>query len=237
MNPSEIAAPHPLLTEAGLNLVAIFDLSALPADITAGLVEAHALKRFRQLILVGHAGPGLWQALNASPFRQAADPIDRFTIDRVRHFFSAAAPGCRYEILYPGSGRPPLQRLGALAGWHHPSPFWLGINGVWGSWFAYRAAVVADSDFAPTLPLTGASPCEDCRSRPCLAACPANALVDGSLAACLDYRLAKASRCQLQCPARLACPVGSKERYSDAQIRYHYGQSLETLRAAREITD
>ena len=225
--------PLPQLLDTGLNLVAIFDLAALPADILAHLGEPQELQPFRQLILIGHAGPGLWQKLQASPFRQAADPIDRYTLAQVERLF--AASGHRFKILYPGDGQPPLQRLGRLAGWHHPSPFWLGINREWGSWFAYRAALLADSEFVPTQPLAGDSPCASCADRPCLAACPAAALHDGSLNACLDYRLAEDSRCQRQCPARLTCPVGAEARYSDAQIRYHYDHSLKTLRALPRI--
>ena len=234
MSPSERNAPHSLLAKTGLNLVAIFDLSALPAEISTHLGEPQVLRPFRQLILIGHAGPGLWQALQTSPFRQLADPVDSYTVDQVERLFAAAAPGSRYEILYPGSGQPPLQRLGELAGWHHPSPFWLGINREWGSWFAYRAVALADCDFPLTAPLAGDSPCDDCRDRPCLAACPIDALNRGSLRVCLDYRLAEESRCREQCPARLACPVGAEHRYSVEQIRYHYRRSLDTIMEHRQ---
>lgn len=234
MNPLPTAS---LLIDNGLNLQAVLDLDGLPGDVTAGIRAVRPdISRFRQLILIGHAGPRLWQALQASPFAAADEPMDSFSLDLLRRYITGACPGNSFAILYPGAERSvPLQRLGELAGWHHASPFRIGIHREWGSWFAYRAVVLADTDFPPTPPPVTDSPCNSCRQRPCAAACPVPPLddTDASLALCLDYRLTEGSRCREQCPARLACPVGSEYRYSTEQIRYHYGRSLQTLKACR----
>ena len=241
MSASQTAKAERQLAEAGLNLLAIFDLAdllaKLPADISASLEQQYESKRFKQLMLFGHAGRQLWQALHSSDCATAAEPVDAFSIDRVRRFLAEVCPGKDFEILYPGSSRiVPLQRLGELAGWHHASPFRIGINADWGSWFAYRAVVLADSDLATTPPLAGPSPCRDCVERPCLAACPAAVAeaADIPLHACLDYRLEDGSRCQFQCPARNSCPVAAGQRYSEAQMRYHYSRSLQTIMDYRQ---
>ena len=43
----------------------------------------------------------------------------------------------------PGPLRTGLQQLGALVGWHQASRLMIGIDPEWGTWFAYRALVVA----------------------------------------------------------------------------------------------
>jgi epoxyqueuosine reductase QueG len=105
------------------------------------------------------------------------------------------------------------------------------VNQVWGSWFAYRVVVLADTEFEPTSPLTAASPCHSCTEKPCLSACPAEALEHGdfSLKLCIDYRLREHSQCKAQCLARLACPIAPEHRYSMEQINYHYGRSMQTI--------
>jgi len=218
------------LSRAGLNLQAVFNLSDLPADI-AGSVAATG--NFRQLILIGHGGGLIWSAVMASRFKKSTDPIDMFSIDHVKQWFALHAPEVSFEMIYPFSQQPvALQKLGELAGWHHPSPFRIGINQPWGSWFAYRVAVLADSCFEPTQRFCSASPCDACVDKPCIAACPASAMADGdlSLNECVAYRLKSGSACKHQCLSRLACPVGVEHRYSSEQINYHYERSMWSIR-------
>ncbi|HRH14993.1 MAG TPA: hypothetical protein PK225_11645, partial [Azonexus sp.] len=51
------------LAAAGLNRQHVFDLAALPAEITATL---GATAGFRQLILLGHGGKRLWECDQAA---------------------------------------------------------------------------------------------------------------------------------------------------------------------------
>ena len=108
----------------------------------------------------------------------------------------------------------------------------VGIDTEWGSWFAYRAALLADTDFLPFLPVDRSSPCKTCQEKPCIAACPANALEGGdfSLQKCIAYRRRTGSKCQFTCLARVDCPVGAEHRYDDEQLRHSYGRSLEDLK-------
>ena len=158
------------------------------------------------------------------------DPIDQFTHTQVTAWLERHHPTRRFHFVYPGATLLGLQRLGTLAGWHHPSPFMVGIDSEWGSWFAYRAVVLTDTDLPPTTRREGASPCDTCAGRMCVSACPAGALTQGfNLTACMSYRLSPGSSCQDRCVARNSCPVGADHRYSDAQIRYHYGQSMKVI--------
>ena len=162
---------------------------------------------------------------------EGAHPIDEFSRSQVTAWLARHQSDVRYRFVFPGPTGVGLQRLGLLAGWHHPSPFMVGVNAAWGSWFAYRAVVLADTDLATTAPVSAPSPCLDCASRICVSQCPAGALNAGfDLSACLAYRCQSDSACQDRCLARNSCPVGAAYRYSDAQISYHYGQSMAMVR-------
>lgn len=212
------------LNAAGLNLQAVFDLDALPAEMRERIDPERC---HRQLILIGHGGRTLWEQVQAAGL--ASDhPIDDFTCATVRAWFAAQLPGAAFEIVYPGDAPIGLQALGKLAGWHHESPFRVGINEAWGSWFAYRAAVLMNAELPATAPMSGESPCASCAVQPCIVACPAGALdaPEFSLQKCLAYRQQPDSRCRITCVARTSCPVRPEHRYDDAQIAHSYSRSL-----------
>ncbi len=219
--------PATFLNEAGLNRQHVFDLAQLPPAVRQTLGDGEG---YRQLILIGHGGRRLWECIKASGIG-GEHPIDQYTLQTVTRWLAAFLPGRPYRILYPGEQVIGLQQLGRLAGWHRPSPFMVGIDETWGSWFAYRAVVLVDSDFQPFPPLAGRDPCLSCQSRACTAACPAGALAgEFSLAACVAYRLGTNAACQFTCLARTACPVGSEHRYDDAQLHHSYALSLRMIR-------
>jgi len=221
------ALPGSFLDDAGLNRQHVFDLDSLPAEVLATLgVQAGET----QLILIGHAGRRLWECVQASGIT-GSDPIDDYSMQTVSRWFAQELPDRRFRILFPGERVIGLQTLGKLAGWHQPSPIMVGVDVEWGSWYAYRAVVVADTDFAPSSVLEGRSPCPTCAA-PCITACPANALDQGrfDLDACSHYRLRPDSPCAHGCLARQACPAGSAHRYDEAQIRHSYSRSLAVIR-------
>lgn len=219
------------LDRAGLNLQAVLNLDDLPPAVLADIrTRFDPGQHFRQLILIGHAGKALWAAVKAAGM-VSENPIDDFTIRTVEQWFGDQYPGHRQQIIYPGDDAVGLQTLGKLAGWHHASPLMLGISEEWGTWYAYRAVLLADTDLAPTQPLAGESPCGGCREKPCIACCPAGALAPGAFALekCVGFRKQPSSPCQTTCLARVACPVGSGHRYCDEQIRHTYGISLKVI--------
>ncbi len=235
---SEFAAfPADYFNQAGLNRQHVFDLAALPAAVQETLA---AQEGERQLVLFGHGGRRLWECVQTSG-SDGADPIDDYCIKTISEWFAAQAPALHYRILYPGNQSIALQALGKLAGWHHAAPFMVGIDAKWGSWFAYRAVVIADTNFCPDLAVDrapkeaifgGSNPCLNCTTKPCIAACPAQAMRDGTFALekCLDHRRENDSSCAQTCLARLACPVGKEHRYSAEQMRHSYLCSLKMIR-------
>lgn len=212
------------LSEVGLNLQAVFDLATLPEAMRQQLdPESH----YRQLILIGHGGRTLWENVLVAEL-QAEHPIDEFTVTAVEAWLMAQLPGVAHAIVYPGDGAVGLQALGKLAGWHHDSPFRVGVNADWGSWFAYRAVVLVDTQLPTTPRKTGESPCLSCVGQPCVSACPGEALAvsEFSLQKCIAYRRQPDSRCRVTCVARACCPVRSEHRYDDAQIAHSYSRSM-----------
>ena len=216
-----------LLNDAGLNLQAIFNIANLPADLAADIRQRFDPEcQYRQLILIGHGGKALWASLKASGIN-SENPIDDFSSEKLRQSLA----GHRHALIYPATDSVGLQALGKLAGWHHTSPFMVGINQTWGSWYAYRAVALSDTDFAPTPPLVSVSPCTTCREPPCISACPAKAVSDGpfDLKKCVAYRKQPASLCRETCQARISCPVASEHRYDDEQIRHTYSISMRMI--------
>lgn len=219
------------LNDTGLNLQAVFDLDQLPAEMAAAVRRRYdPAHRQRQLILIGHGGKTLWDAVKASGIR-SENPIDDFSVRTVEQWFAQQFPGRAREIIYPGDIPVDLQALGTIAGWHHASPFMLGINADWGTWFAYRVVLLADTNLEPSRPLQGESPCARCADKPCIAACPAGAMDGGSFALdkCIAYRRKASSRCKATCVARVSCPVGSSHRYGDEQMQHAYSISLREI--------
>lgn len=219
------------LARAGLNLQAVFAVAELPAEMAAGLRQEFDREgRFGQLILLGHGGRRLWEAVEASGIA-SEHRIDDYSVGVVDAWVARHLPGHRHRLVYPGDYPVGLQSLGKLAGWHHPSPFMVGINADWGTWFAYRVALLADTALPPTAPVAGVSPCAACAGRPCVTACPAGAAGENGfdLAACIAYRREANSRCHSTCQSRLACPVGAAHRYCEAQIERTYALSLRMI--------
>lgn len=223
------------LGAAGLNLHAVFDLDALPPEVIATIgLDDEALARFRQLILIGHLGRDFWDALQRRGMH-GAQPVDQFVSERVAAWMADELPCHQWQQVFPGPAPVGLQRLGMLAGWHHASPFWVGVDAEWGSWFAYRAVLLTDTALPITPRRETVSPCESCVEKPCIKACPAGALASEQsgpwrLQVCLEHRKQPASSCLDRCLARNACPVGEPYRYGDEQIAYHYLHSMRYLR-------
>lgn len=220
------------LAEQGLNLFATLPCEVLPDNIIqAMLAEDIPLHDYGSLVLIGHGGRQMWQALTAFGMK-TAHPVDHFSLVMAQRFIDEFLDAPSTLMLYPTGYNIPLQQLGALVGWHHPSPLGLGINETYGLWFAYRAA------FLTTLPLPSiqnpiaTSPCDTCRDKPCISACPAQA-VQGvnqfKVTACVDFRLQAQSTCQDRCLSRLACPVAPEHRYNMDQLNYHYKYSFTAI--------
>ncbi|MDX8405124.1 MAG: hypothetical protein R8K50_03140 [Mariprofundus sp.] len=146
-----------ILADNGLNLQAVFNIAGLPPDLHAVIEAVEATADYHQLLVFGHGGRRMWQALSTSQY-------------------------------------------------------------------------MADTTFTPTALLAGPSPCTICPDKPCISACPvALPSADIPLDTCINERLSDGSACANSCLARCACPIMAEQRYSDEQIAYHYGRSLEMI--------
>ena len=230
-NSSDLDTGLAYLATQGFNLYHCFDVSSLPAEVVAMMPDA-PLQSFSRLILLGAGGNRFWPAFTAAQV-DTANPVDDYSIDIASRFIAEHLAGADSHVLYPGPMPVPLQRLGTLAGWSHPSPLGLGINATYGVWFAYRAAFLTTAPITPSTARNTTSPCATCADKPCVTACPAGAVhtnADFDIPACIQFRLSDQSPCYDRCLARMACPFFPEHRYPLAQIQHHYGFGVEALR-------
>ncbi len=177
------------------------------------------------LVMIGNAGPAMWDAFKAVGDRYAdrANPLDAWITDTVGEV--ARVVGA--EALFPFGGPPhlPFQRWARRAEPVHASPVGVLIHPDYGLWHAYRAALAFAERFELPAPDRRPAPCETCAEKPCLAACPVGAF-DGEgydVPACTGHITGAGSGdCMGRgCAARHACPVGRNFAYVPDQAAFH----------------
>jgi hypothetical protein len=202
-------APHGLILRGGLRPPADADLPAVAGRPVATIV------------LVGNAGSVMWRAFAREP-RPSAErhPLNRWvarTLNTVAAEFGAA-------VCFPHDGPPfrPFLSWARAADAVFPSPLGLFLHPEYGPWHAYRGALLFAEPVALPAPPTADPPCETCRDKPCLTACPVPALRGKVLhvAECVAHPDGAACRTQ-GCAARRACPVGTAYRYEPAHANFH----------------
>ncbi len=150
----------------------------------------------------------------------SAHPIDRYT-EKVLTQLSQQIP-LRYVLRFghtPPPQRVALQRLAHLAGLAHLGPAHLTVHQDFGPWHALRAALVLDLAL-PANPKPAPDPCTPC-DKPCLLA------LKEALA--LDPESSVRPRYKPWLKIREVCPIAPSKRYSEGQIRYHYGHDRAAL--------
>ncbi len=177
------------------------------------------------LALLGFVGGAQWPAFAASPERADGrpDPLDRWS----RRLINALAARHGAAALYPADGPPwlPFQRWAMRAEAVHFSPVGILIHPDFGLWHAYRGALA----FRARLPLPAVerrpSPCDACTARPCLSACPVEAVrasgYDHATCKAQVAAAAGADCLEFGCRARRSCPVGAAYRYGAEQAEFH----------------
>lgn len=193
----------------------------------------------RTMVLVGNAGPAMWEHFSAAPeFHDGApDALDRWT----RRVVEAAAAELGATPLFPFGGPPylPFQRWAMRAEPVYPSPIGMLIHPEYGLWHAYRAALVWSLPVdLPERPAS-TSPCHACVEKPCLGTCPVGAFTRKGydVPSCVRHieTAAGADCMRLGCRARRACPLGQAYRYAPAQAEFHMvpfrRNALERLRS------
>lgn len=176
------------------------------------------------LVMIGNAGPAMWRAFARDvPQPTGADPLDAWT----RAVLGPLAERLGARALFPFDGPPywPFQRWAMRADSVFPSPIGPLIHPVYGLWHAYRAAFLFADRLTLPARAEGASPCETCAAKPCLATCPVDALTPGAydVPACVAHLDGPTGADCLEegCRARRACPVGGDWLYAPAQARLH----------------
>jgi hypothetical protein len=177
------------------------------------------------IVLLGWTGSVQWPVFAASPEANDGlpDPLNRWSkrvIDKIAIEFDGVA-------FYPFDGPPWLdfQRWALRAEPVHRSPLGLLIHPQWGLWHSYRGALGLRECL--DLPQRGsvANPCDSCRERPCLSACPVSAFAADrpyESAACRSYLADGTADCLTRaCAARRACPIAPQMRYAEPQAAFH----------------
>lgn len=202
------------LAGAGFDLARHFDAAAAAHEPGLAALAGPA----RLGILIGNTR-ALWPrfvaALADPALASDPHPLQRYTETTIDAAVGAAFPTARIfygHRRYDGAFLP-FQRLAVATGLGALAPSHLVVHPVFGPWFALRAVIVADGEPpARTLPI--AQPCR------CDAACAA------ALAAALAGLGPDPARAWLA--VRDACHLRD-HRYTDEQIRYHYGRTWPKL--------
>jgi len=207
MTPERLRTIHSVFAAVEAASLAARGAFRLRAEEGAG-----PLAKVRTIALVGVAGRRGWDGFAASPEARdgGENPLDRFSrrvVDDLARALGAIA-------LYPFGGPPywPFQQWARRAEPVHCSPIGTLVHPVYGLWHSYRGALgLPDAlDLAEVSPT--ASPCDACRGRPCLTACPVAAftIAGYDVPSCVRHLQDAAGETCMRggCLARRACPVG-----------------------------
>ncbi len=176
----------------------------------------------RTLVLLGPDGPGFWPQFTGSPeyLDNTPDPLDRWSTRVIGQI--AEALGAR--ALFPFGATPPhpFVTWALASGRVFVSPVHLLVHDRAGLWVSYRGALGLTEALAPEP--AAAHPCTDC-SKPCLSACPVDALTQAGydLDACHGFldRPAGADCFSKGCAVRAVCPVSRAHGRDAAQSAHH----------------
>ena len=179
---------------------------------------------YRTIVLAGHAGSSFW------PFFErfhggygGPHPLDAWS----RTVGQAIAQQLDCAALYPFE-RPwwPFQSWISRAEGLKPSPMGILIHPDYGLWHGYRIAFAFHEAISIPMPTIHAHACDSCTDKPCIAACPVDAVTGEGFrrGACRTHLAGPAGQVECMqdgCRSRNACPVGADYRYNPAQLRFH----------------
>jgi hypothetical protein len=203
-------------------------LGALAAEGLAALASADPDPDFcppgtRSLVLIGPMGGAHWwpRVTTAPEWTDgAADPIDRWS----KRVLGTLARDVGGAALFPSDGPPwpPFFRWALASGTLWQSPVGMLVHAQAGLWVSFRGALAVP--FPVPLP-PAASPCASCADKPCVTACPVDALSAQSYdtARCHTHLDTPAGAdCLSQgCRARRACPLSHRHARLPEQSAYH----------------
>lgn len=223
----------------GLNLIGVASVASYDAGVAPQGGLARRLPGAETVVVVGSGGGAFWDAYRRfcamhPEHERRPDPLDDFTREVVD---AACAPLTRHElvrILYPfgfAADGVSFTRLARLAGLGRESLVGVLVHPVYGPWIALRAALLVAQRLEAPRPADGFDPCPTCAERPCIAACPGDAVAAGgwSVPRCATHRARPDDPCAVRCHARAACVLGPEHRYPDDALAYHQRCAREPL--------
>ncbi|MEI4195493.1 ferredoxin [Roseovarius sp. E0-M6] len=189
------------------------------------LIILCALHEKGDTVLLLGPGDGFWEMFRDTPEMQdgAPDPMDRWS-ERV---IGRLADTVGSEAVFPFGGPPyqPFLRWALSSGHAWSSPVGMLVHGTAGMMVSFRGALRIRGELdLPPAPET--SPCDSCEDKPCLTACPVNALSDAhfyKVEDCHSYldTLPGAICMKGGCLVRRACPISQSFDRSPAQSALH----------------
>jgi len=182
-------------------------------------------KGTQTLLLLGPAEPGYWAHLTAQPewLDGAPDPVDRWS----RRVIGRMACDLGAKALFPFGGPPwlPFYQWALRTGRVWDSPVRLLVHDVAGLMVSFRGALALKTPIA--LPPASPRPCDGC-VKPCLTACPADALSAKGydVPACHRFLDSKDGAACLGggCLVRRACPLSQAYARMEEHSAYHMRQ-------------
>lgn len=176
------------------------------------------------LLLIGPEEPGFWAHFTTTPewLDGAPDPMDRWS-KRILGEIAALLSG---QAIFPSDGPPypPFYRWALRTGRAWASPVQLLVHDRAGLMVSFRGALAVPGRIdLPEQPV--APPCDACTGRPCMTACPADALTEKGydVPSCHDFLDTSAGQDCLSsgCHVRRACPVSHAYGRLPEQSAYH----------------
>ena len=211
---STALSPHGLILRGGVDFNAGEDTPHGPSGAPA-----------KAVLLVGQGGAAPWPHFKEWREGKPADlanPLDTWSSEII----GAVAQRFGARAVSP-SDRPflPFQQWARRAEGLKPSPLGVLMHPEYGPWHAYRGALLFDEAIGVEHRETGAHPCDDCISKPCLSACPVGAFTTEGFAfdTCMGYLHSREGTVCLEkgCRARNACPIGTAYRYPAEVQAFH----------------
>lgn len=179
----------------------------------------------KTIVLVG-TSETFWDHFTEAPEYSdgGADPVDRWSQRIIPQLMlETAAQG----VVYPFGGPPyaPFLAWAKQTGEAFDSPVGMLVHQRAGLMISYRGALVFDACW-PLPVMRPRNPCKSCTERPCLTACPVDALSGQhvyDVPACKSYLdTAEGNACvALGCAVRRACPISASFDRPAAQSAHH----------------
>ena len=235
------------LAPVGLNLIGTTPRS----DYEALVPPQYRIKQWfpetETVVVIGNGGGEFWNhfreytAVRPGYLQQHEHPLDDYTVEVIRArltpLLDTARAQCRliYPFQFFSGLTVSFMHLAQAARLSVPSILGVQIHPRYGPWIAWRAAVLIDHDFpALSAPAQDFEPCSTCVERPCIAACPTQAVSaaqNWDLLACTQHRLRVPTDCAERCHARYTCVYGREHRYPEDELAYHQRFSLTSAQA------